>query len=422
MLEPAGCSNAGRMEGRIVFINRYFYPDHSATSQLLSDLAFHLAEEGFRVTVVTGRQLYDAPDAGLAARGRIRGVEVHRVATTRFGRSRLVGRAMDYLSFYFSAAWRLARLLRHGDIVVAKTDPPLIGVVAAQIARRRGCVLVNWIQDLFPEVAEALGVRLIRGPVAKLLAGLRDTSLRTAQVNVVLGKLMADRVRSAGVPEDRIRIVPNWADGSMVRPVPPAANRLREEWGLGGKFVVGYSGNMGRAHESDTVLEVAERLRDERDVVFLWIGDGAQRSRLETEARRRGLRNCLFKPYQPRERLAESLSVPDVHLVTLRECLEGLIVPSKFYGIAAAGRPVAFIGSLDGEIARLVEAHKCGVAVEVGDADALLKKIVDLRDNRVIREEMGRNARALFAEAYDSKRVFSSWRDILEEMETSPDY
>ena len=143
---------------RIIFINRYFHPDHSATSQILSDLAFALGKRGKLICVITSRQLYDAPEIRLPGRETISNVVVYRVWTSRFGQHNLVGRAIDYLTFYLSAAWTLWKVSRRGDIIVAKTDPPMLSVVTAPIARMRRANLVNWLQDLFPEVLEALDV------------------------------------------------------------------------------------------------------------------------------------------------------------------------------------------------------------------------------------------------------------------------
>jgi hypothetical protein len=142
---------------KTIFINRFFYPDHSATSQLLSDLAFHLVKTGVAVHVFTSRQVSDDPNATLPSQDFEQGVRITRVWTTRFGRQTLLGRTFDYLTFYFSAAWSLFALVKPGDIVVAKTDPPLISIVAAMVVKSRGAKLINWIQDLFPEVAGALG-------------------------------------------------------------------------------------------------------------------------------------------------------------------------------------------------------------------------------------------------------------------------
>jgi colanic acid biosynthesis glycosyl transferase WcaI len=162
---------------RLIFINRFFAPDHSATSRILSDLAFDLAGAGREVHLVTSRQIYDDPKAALPGRETINGVDVHRVASTGFGRTALLGRSIDYVSFYQSVRRCLNDLVRPGDIVIAKTDPPLISIVARPVARRNGARLVNWLQDIYPETAVELGVPFMRGPIAAGLAALAEPRL-----------------------------------------------------------------------------------------------------------------------------------------------------------------------------------------------------------------------------------------------------
>lgn len=399
-------------ERRIVFVNRYFFPDHSATSQLLSDLAFHLAAQGAAVSVVTGGQVYDDPAARLPRRESVRGVEIRRVRTTRFGRDRLIGRSIDYLSFYASAAWALLRVLRRGDIVVAMTDPPLISVVAALTARLRGAVLVNWIQDLFPEVALALGVRAARLLDAPLRA-LRDQSLRVASRNVAIGWLMARRIIDQGVEPARIEVIHNWSAARDLLPLPAPDAGLRREWGLNDSFVVGYSGNMGRAHEFGTMLAAAALISDVPRVKFLFIGAGAQLARIEAESARRGVRNVVFRPYQPPERLRESLCVPDVHLVSLLPALEGCIVPSKFYGIAAAGRAVIHVGQADGEIGRMIGAADCGFVVAPGDGARLAAIVRRLAAEPEQCRVLGLHARRAYEQRYDRALALGRWTRLL---------
>lgn len=357
---------------RVVFVNRYFHPDHSATSQIASDLAVHLASRGWEVEAIASRQRYDDPSARLPKQESFRGVRITRVATTRFGRSFLPGRAVDYLTFYLGAF--LAMRGRRDAVIVAMTDPPLLSVVAALASRR----IVNWVQDLFPEVAEALGMTFLR-----VLRPLRNWSLRRARANVVLGELMAARVPKAAV-------IHNWADENL-RPLPRS-----------GAFSVGYSGNLGRAHEIETMLAAMRMLPDVR---FVITGGGAQRARLQATAPP----NVEFRPYAPREQLSESLSSVDAHLVSLQPSLEGLIVPSKFYGILAVARPVIFIGAKDGELARLIDQHRLGFVVAPGDADALVHAI------RSIDPEMGRRGRALYESRFAPAHAFAAWERVLQE-------
>src|SRR3954452_23681806 len=180
------------MTRRVLFVNRFFHPDHSATSQMLSDMSFHLEERRWNVEVITSRQRYDDASAKLAPREIVRGVDVRRVWSTRFGRGFLPGRAIDYATFYVSAFSALLRGATRDSTIVALTDPPLISVVAAFAAMLRRASLINWTQDLFPDVAEALGMRGVR-----LLRGVRDWSLRRANVNIALADSMAERLPNA---------------------------------------------------------------------------------------------------------------------------------------------------------------------------------------------------------------------------------
>ncbi|MGD9669429.1 MAG: glycosyltransferase family 4 protein [Hyphomicrobiaceae bacterium] len=437
----------------LIFINRFFYPDHSATSQMLSDLAFALAAREHSVTVITSRQRYDAPEVILDPHESIDGVEIHRVKTSHFGRSNLLGRALDYVTFYLAAILAVWQYARRGDIIIAKTDPPMLSVVVAPIARLRRAKLINWLQDLFPEVAESLGVRHgpLTRPVYRTLKFLRDRSLRHATCNVAIGKRMAERLQALGVPEDRIEIIPNWADGSLVRPVSAPANPFRSEHQLEGVFVVGYSGNLGRAHDTDTIVAAMEFVEQHqsgsvvpirsirnssshvqsapnyapapigmRPIRWLFVGGGAQFERLKQEAARRNITSVLFAPYQPRERLSESLSAPDVHLISLRPELEGLIVPSKFYGIAAAGRPAIFIGDADGEIARILRESDTGAVVRQGDGEALAEIVLKMAADPAHAEEQGRRARSLFEREYDWPDALARWLRLIDDNPSPP--
>jgi len=403
---------------RLIFVNRFFFPDFSATSQLLSDLAIHLAAGGREVHVVTSAQIYDAPrapHASLPAFESVSGVQVHRVPTTRFGRVSLIGRSFDYLTFYRSAWRRLVTLARPDDLIVAKTDPPLLSVPVMSAARRSGAGFINWLQDLYPEVAVALDVPLVRGPVARQLARRRDRSLQAAEANIVVGELMAEKLAALGVARARIHVIANWCNDAELRPLPHQDNPLRRAWGLQDKFVFGYSGNLGRAHEFATVLAAAERLRDDPRFVFLMIGGGRRYEELRHAAESKGLAGAFrFLPYQPRDTLAQSLGASDAHWVSLNPKLEGLIVPSKFYGIAAAGRPVVMIGDPDGELGRLVTAHRCGFVVKPGDADALAGALRRLANEPATVAQMGAAARRMLEARFSRAQALQRWCQLLD--------
>ncbi len=401
---------------RVIFVNRYFAPDHSATSQILSDLAFFLANSGREVHVVCGDNLYADPAARLSKEEFLEGVHVHRVSGGRFGRSGLAGRAADYIGLYASLRKRVSSLLRAGDILIVKTDPPLLTIPLAGLAKKRGAVFVPWLQDIYPEVAAALGVPLVRGAGGRVLAAMRDASLRNAAAVVVIGGRMQRHLSNRGIDTARVHVIPNWSSHRELAPVAPGENPLRTAWGLNGKFVVGYSGNLGRAHEFETLVAAAERFKGRSDIAFLFIGGGHHVHALKIEAQSRGIADLFqFQPYQSRELLSQSLSVPDLHWLSLRPELEGLIVPSKFYGIAAVGRPVVNVGAHDGEVASLVSRYQCGVTIQPGDGAGMAASIERFMTDPAEVQALGRNGRQMLVDHFSKARAMARWESLLEE-------
>ena len=320
----------------------------------------------------------------------------------------MLGRVVDFAAFYAGAAWRLFRELRAGDTVVALTDPPLIGVLAALVARVRRASLVHWVQDIYPEIAADLtGHRWLLA-----LRPPRNFAWRHARACVVPGADMAATLARVRVAADHIVVSPNWAPAGLTPPPAADVAALREAWGLAGKFVLGYSGNLGRVHDLEPLLALAAALRDRPECVLLFVGAGAQRAALETAARQRGLANVRFQPPQPRARLAVSLAVADVQFVTLLSGAERCVFPSKLYGIAAVGRPVAVIAARESELARQVVAQRLGAAFARDEIAALAAWILTLVDDASQRARLGDSARR-FADG-GFARALAQWQNVLD--------
>jgi colanic acid biosynthesis glycosyl transferase WcaI len=352
---------------RLIFLNRFYWPDEPATGQLLADLATALAARGDTVTVITSR-----PASGDVPPVEVRnGVRILRVRGTRWGRHHLAGRAVDFATFLLGALGLLIRTAGKGDIVVALTDPPLLGLAVWPAARWRNARCVHWIQDVFPEVALTLKANLLVRAAGAALRPLRNLAWRRSDCCVAVSHDMASLIARTGVSPEKIRVIPNWAPAGMDRQTHDGTAELRRAWKLAGKFIVAYSGNLGRVHDFSWVVETASLLQDQSHLAFVFIGDGAQRDALAAAVQARGLANIHFHPPQPRAQLAITLALGDVHLVTLRAGCEALVFPSKLYGIAAVGRPVVFVGPKDCEVARLVEQHGFGVAFTPEDPAAV---------------------------------------------------
>ncbi|NBD37236.1 MAG: glycosyltransferase [Verrucomicrobia bacterium] len=403
--------------GRLIFLNRFFWPDQSATAQLLTDLATRLASEGeAEVLVVTSRLDYADSRRSYAAREEKEGVRIRRLWSTRFGRGRLPGRVLDYLTIYASFFLFLLREARPEDRVVLKTDPPLLTVPGMLARALRPFRMVAWCQDLFPEVAMA-GMRLPGWGQAALrcLAKVRDGSLRRAEAVVVLGEDMQRYLERRGLPRERLHIIPNWSiqreEGGGPEPL-----ELRRRWGIGEEpFVVGYSGNLGRAHDHRTVLAAAREFSEEAGrVVFLCVGGGHGYERLQREAAEEGLSGLFhFQAYVDRAELHASLRVPEVHWFSLRPALTPYLYPSKFAGILQAGRPVIFVGKASSAIAAMTEAEGIGSAVEEGDGSGFAASVRALLADPAGRREAGRRAYALWERDFRRRDRLQDWSALL---------
>jgi glycosyltransferase involved in cell wall biosynthesis len=397
---------------RLIILNQFFYPDHSATSQLMTDLAESLVAGGAEVTALAGRGLYNG-GSGLRKREEYRGVRVERAWSTGFGKSSAVGRLADYLTFYLGAALKLFSLPRH-NVVMALTTPPLIGLLALVACRARRMRFVALVQDVYPDVGVALGTFRRGGLLTGALDRLNRLILKGADRVIVLGGCMREVVASKGVAAERIDVIHNWADGEEIKPLAAGEeNPFVAEQSLAGRFVVLFSGNFGRVNDFETPLEAARLLKRRDDIRFLFVGDGAKACDIEEFVRANDLPNVLVLPYQPRERLRHSLAAGAAHLVTLAPGLAGLSVPSKTYGILAAGRPLLFVGDARSDVARLVSENGCGAVVETGDAEGLARAISTWATDPVLVREMGRASRRLFERRFDRKHAVAAYTDSL---------
>jgi glycosyltransferase involved in cell wall biosynthesis len=396
----------------VCFFNRSYWPDVTATGQYLTELAQDLvARHGCEVTVVAGQPLTVATERtwALSTTEIHNGVRVIRANGTHFRPRRFAGRAANYLSYFLAAAVASLRV-RRPDVVVAFTDPPIIGLLALATARRGGAKFVFRCTDIFPEVA-ALLEDFHSDRVDQVLDRINRYLIAHADLTVAIGSRMRRRlVEEKGADGSNLPIIHDWADCEAITP-GTKDNAFSRGHGLHDRFVVMHSGNVGASQNLDMLVEAAHRLRDRDDIVFAIVGDGIRRARLEASASARALRNIKFLPYQPKERLDESFGAADAFVVSLKPGLEGYIVPSKIYGTLAAGRP--FIAAVDEscEVAEIAREHRCGVVVPPGDVEAFVAAVLKLRDDPDGRAAMGRRARDA-AWQFDRRRAIAAYADL----------
>jgi putative colanic acid biosynthesis glycosyltransferase WcaI len=404
---------------RVLFINQYYWPDHASTAQHLTDLAEALAGDGHECHVLCARGRYQ-PGAPRPPAFEVRhGVHIHRVPATSLGRASTLTRMADYLSFYARALWTGLALPRF-DAVVTLTTPPIIGLIGTLLRRLKGSRHVYWSMDLHPDASLALGRMSARHPVVARLSWLGDAVYRQADKVVVLGSYMADRIAAKRVRPDRLVTIPVWSRRDEIYPLPRAGHPLRAELGLADKFVAMYSGNLGLAHSFDEFLDAARRLRDRPEIVFLFVGAGPRLSEVRAAQGREGLDNIRLLDYFPRERLHASLSLADVHLISMRHEMTGIVVPGKLYGAMASGRPTLFVGPEHCESADTIRQADCGLTVRQGDADGLVDALTRLAADPELAEQMGARGRAAFLATYERTPCCTRWSEVIADLIPAP--
>jgi len=400
----------------VALLNQYYWPHGSATSQLLTELGEGLVARGHRVTAVAAQ--IDDGGRPTAMTERKAGVDILRVPATRRGKRTLVDRFSDYATFYLGAIARLATLRPAPDVVLALTTPPLIAVAAQLAGALRRFPTVTVVQDVYPDIAAEHGVIRRGGPVWHAWRAATRASLAASRAVVVLSEPMRDRVLGFGVPRDRVHTIPNWALRELDERASGDAMRLR--YGFGDCFVVMYSGNMGVGHSFAGLLAAAERLADRDDVVFAFVGDGMRRAEIARTVAARALPNVHLFDYAPREDLADSLAAADLQVVTMREGMQGLLMPSKLYGILAAARPALFIGPADSAVARVIADAGCGTSLRDDDVDGIVRTIAATAADADRGRRSGAAGRRHLDENLSRDRLIARYDDLLTRVSRAP--
>jgi glycosyltransferase involved in cell wall biosynthesis len=390
---------------RILFLNQYFPPDVSATAYLLGELSEDLARH-HEIWVVAGRPSYD-PQVGTF---RPQGVHLERSWSTRFNRDGMGGRLANYGSFVFTSLVRAMRAPRP-DVVVAMTDPPVIGLIGLLVSRRFGCPFVYVCQDIFPDVGVAL--KRADNPIAVWLWRRLNGQLRRGASRIVaIGRDMRDKLVAERVPSQKVVFIPNWASDEQVDERVRAETRRSMNWE--GKFVVMHGGNVGLAQNLDVVIDAADLLQARPIIQFVILGDGAARQRLQREAELRALPNVSFIPYRPKKEAQALLAAADLHTVTLAAGLWGCVVPSKVYGVMALGVPFVAALEKESEVDRIIEETGAGVRVDPTDAHGLAQAVREFADGTRDAKLAGARGRAEFEAKYQRQNVTERYRQLLE--------
>ena len=385
---------------KILFLNQFFWPDSSATSQQLTDLATGLAARGHHVSVLCG----DAGHIPAPAAEAPKGVHILRASTIPYTRGKF-RRMLSYLSFHVTALLR-GLFAPRADVVVSFTTPPLIALTGTAIKLVRGSRHFVYEHDLYPDVAVDLNYLKPNGILDRLIGGIADFSRHHADGVIALGECMRDRLIARGIPAERVSLAPDWANASKITPMPRPGDPA--------ETVLLYSGNLGLAHDLDTLTGAMLALKTDTRFRFVFVGSANKREDLTSFVESNDLNSVEFRSFVPRDKLSEGLAIGDIGLVTQHNVCCGSVVPSKVYGILAAGRPVLFIGPRAATPALIVARHKCGWQIDPGDVDGLTQLLLHLAENPAQVQRAGIRARQALVVCYDLPQSVERVEALLE--------
>ena len=355
---------------RIVVVSQTFVPDPASVGQHMADVSIELARRGHDVRVYASARGYENAAVRYPAREELRGVHIRRFPLASFGKKHILLRVLGTAMFHTQAFF--ATLLTPGlDGIFFSTSPPLVGLPLCIVAMIRRVPVAYWAMDLNPDQLIAIGKLQPTSVAARALERINRFILRRAKLIVALDRFMADRIYSRGVDPNKVLVMPPWPHEDAIAATGSTdENPFRRAHHLAGKFVVMYSGNHSPSNPLTTLLQAAVRMKDDSNVMFLFVGGGHGKREVEQFIAEHSLTNVLSLPYQPLIELKHSLTAADVHVVSLGDAMVGIIHPCKIYGAMAAGRPILFLGPRPSHISDLLDAHDIGLQVSHGDVDA----------------------------------------------------
>ena len=400
---------------RVVILNQYYVPDVASTGHLLHELAVELVELGFEVEVLTGRPSYGPPETWQECplKEVVDGVKIRRLKVARFDKNFLPGRAFNYLTFVIPMILSVLLKSRRDTVYLYTTNPPFLGAIGWFVSLFRTHHYVTLLHDAYPQMGVWVGTFKKGSFIDRAWMALNRRKYRRTQEAIVLCSAAKELVVDAyPIASEHIHVIPNWADGEDLFPIPKEESEIARDNDLIDDFVLLYSGNMGLYYDFDTVLGAAELLKDEPFKLVL-AGGGGKRNAIEKHVKEHGLDNVVMMPYQPFEKLNEALNSCDASLVTIAEGIEGISFPSKLYTSLAVGKVIIALSEDWSELRQIVETNHCGIWSALGDSEGLAEKIRELIHDKATSAAMAKSARKVFEAGYTRGVCAAKYAEVL---------
>ena len=401
----------------IRILSQYYPPDTATTGILLHELTAGLRARGHSIEVFTAQPTYSS-ELTAAPEEKSERVNIFRVWSTRMDKNSMLGKVLNSLTFVVSVFLRLLLTRDSSSPLLIVSNPPFLPIVGLALRVFRKIPFIFLVHDVYPDIAIRLGYLRSDGFIQWYWNRLNSMILRASSHVVVLSeamkKIVVKKMILADVndPDGKISIIHNWARGEVIRPVGKADNLFLKRHAFSGKFIVQYSGNMGLFHGLENVIEAAAKI-DDPDFIFLFIGDGGKKTRLEKMVSGLGLSNVMFLPFQDSSILAHSLSAADVAIVSLEEGIDGLAMPSKLYPIMASGTPILAFCDPNSDIANILSDAHSGFVFRHNDVAGFVGKLKHLTSDRPLLDKLKSNARRCFEERFGFEKALSEYEKVI---------
>lgn len=402
----------------VVFVLQYFYPEVASTAQLMTELAEYLVSRGLKVRAVVGQPTYTRQKT-LPRHEIYRGIEIERVSCTRFEKNSSLGRMMNWASYTALVFLRLLFMRGNPTLFIVST-PPFLFAVGYLLNLIRGQEYICLVYDLYPDIAERLGYINKGSVIARVWDGCNKRFFKRALSVIVPGENMKKLIDGKlGEGSDKVKVIPNWADGSFIKPLAKSENWFSRKYNFTDKLTVLYAGNMGLFHQLETLVEAADKLRSDSNIQFVFIGEGGKKNKLTDMVTEKGLENVLFLPYQDKDILPFSLTSGDISVVSLEKSLDCVAAPCKLYTSLAAGQIILGLVDKDSDVAKVVNGSGSGFCVAQDDVEGVVAMLTQLSGDPRVVNDMKSRARKCFEGNFEKDKSMEKYHSVISKKEYS---
>jgi glycosyltransferase involved in cell wall biosynthesis len=397
---------------QLTILNQFYPPDYAATGQLIAELTHQLQSEFSSIEVFSSQPAYAFKRNDLPRWEYLQNISIRRSKSATAGYGRIRSKTLSGIIFFLRACLHLFRHPSRRQLVLLTTAPPFLPILGYFVSCLCKISYICLLYDIYPDIAINLKVIGQQHWLTKTWDHLNCLTWKKASAIIVLNSTMKDRILQK-CPEvaDKISIIPNWSDPQEIYPIDRERNWFAWKHNLVDRFTVMYSGNMGRCHDLETLLDAMVILQSTA-IQFAFVGGGDKRKFMQSETKALGLTNCLFLPYQNKEDLAFSLTACDVSILSIDTKMEGLIVPSKLYSYLAAGSPIAAICPDHSYLHQVLAEAQCGQTFCNGDAQGLADYLCKLSQDPELVIAMGQSGRAYCIENYTIEKVTDDYLSV----------